>query len=54
MWVVMFHFAGAVVAQEMIELGFGFRGILIAATINDIEMLAGVSVIKTNTMLTGV
>jgi len=49
--IVVFDGAGTVVAQEMIELRFGTGGVFIAVAINNVEMLAGVRVIETNTML---
>jgi hypothetical protein len=42
--VVMMHFSGAVVAEEVVELGQSFGNIGIAMAIDDIQMLACMSV----------
>jgi hypothetical protein len=45
-WIVMMHFSGAVIAQELIELRQSFGNIGIAMAIDDIQMLAGVSMVE--------
>jgi len=42
----VFNLAGAVVAQEMVELIFGLREEIISAAIDNIDALAGVRVVE--------
>lgn len=49
--IVVFNVAGAVVAQEMVELVFGLRQEGVSAPIDDIKTLAGVRVVEAKMVL---
>src|SRR5271156_163117 len=48
--VVILHVAGAVVAQEVIELGNGFGQITVADAVDDVDVLAGMQVVEMQTV----
>jgi hypothetical protein len=47
----MMHLAGTMIAEIVVELGQCLRYVIFAASINDIQPLIGVGVIKTKTVL---
>lgn len=49
--IVVLYVAGAMIAQEMIELSFRLRQILVAATVDNVNMLTGVRVIQPKVVL---
>lgn len=49
--IVMLHFAGAMIPKKMIKLIFGFRKILVASAIHDVDALASMRMVETKAML---
>jgi len=49
--IIVFHIACAVIAEEMVEFGFGLGKERVSAAINDVNALAGVRVIEAKMVL---
>ena len=48
--IVVLDFAGAVVAEEMVELSLGVREVQVSPAVNDVDPFSGVGVIKAQVM----
>jgi hypothetical protein len=51
--IIAFHLAGSVIPEKMGKLFLGFRNIKIAATVNDVDMFACVSVVQAKMVFLG-